>query len=89
MEFPGGAGLLQVDVSFEVVVDDILESNEGFIIILELDADASDPNAVPEVMITSNTTLARIINDDCKYNILVYILCTIKCVDHYTLSPEH
>ena len=92
MEFPGGAGLLQVDVSFEVVVDDILESNEGFIIILELDADASDPNAVPEVMITRNTTLARIMNDDCKYNnniILVYVLCTIKCVDHYSLSPEH
>ena len=92
VEFPGGAGLLQVDVSFEVVVDDILESNEGFIIILELDADASDPNAVPEVMITRNTTLARIMNDDCKYNnniILVYVLCNINCVDHYSLSPEH
>ena len=79
MEFPGGAGPLHVDVSFEVVVDDILESNEGFIIILELDANGSDPNAAQEVMITRNTTLARIVNDDCKYNIII-ILFLWQCV---------
>ena len=86
MEFPGGAGLLQVDVSFEVVVDDILEFNEGFIIFLELDAAGSDPNAVQEVMITRNTTLARIMNDDRKYNKLFLCISCAQCRSLLSLS---
>ena len=85
MEFPGGSGVVQMVVSFDVVVDDILESEEGFIILLQLDVNGSHANATQEVMITRNTTLARIENDDCKI-IIVYLLYTVKCVIIVPLS---
>ena len=88
VQFSGSTDSLQVNLSFGIIPDDILESNEGFFVTLELDSSLSDPDTVQELTITRNTSLVQILNDDCKYycasvvhnKCVIILLYTIRCI---------
>ena len=76
---------VEVEATFDVVVDGILEDEEFFVVVLALDVNGSDPN--PGVEILLNTTLCYIRNDDCTYKNSNYVLYSSTCL--YYLHVLH
>ena len=83
LQFPPSSNTETLYVSFDVILDDIYELDEGFFVIIEVDEEGSDLLAAQDVKIDRSVTLAIIGNDDGKLDRSKAEPCTKSTQDFY------